>query len=144
MRDGVFGRDYEGLHAIDGLLVLLGSFFLVSNLHPAIDLVCSILFFSCSSSNDVLKPMETYTRVHVENSKTVTLEIVEIKRNWKIKLTSQEKAGKCSTTVGLHADSLEKAKDLADGLLANEHACDGRCGKWERAVAGHRRPFETR
>ncbi len=31
------------------------------------------------SSNDVLKPMETYTRVHVENSKTVTLEIVEIK-----------------------------------------------------------------
>jgi len=61
----------------------------------------------------------------VENTKTITLEIVEISRDWKIKMTAQEKAGICSTTVGLHADSLEKAKELADRLVANEHSCDG-------------------
>jgi hypothetical protein len=77
--------------------------------------------------------METYTRAHMENSKTLTIEIVRMDSKWKIKLISQEKAGKCSTTVGLHADSFEKAKELADGLVANEHSCDGRWGEWKRA-----------
>ena len=58
--------------------------------------------------------MERYTRVHTQNSKTITLEIVEISHDWKIKVNSQEKGGRGSTTVGLHADSLEKAKQLAD------------------------------
>jgi hypothetical protein len=47
-------------------------------------------------------------------------------------MISQEKGGMGSTMVGLHADSLEKAKELADRLVANEHSCDGRCGEWER------------
>ena len=53
--------------------------------------------------------MERYTRVHLETRKTITLEIVEISHDWKIKVNSQEKGGRGSTTVGLHADSLEKA-----------------------------------
>jgi hypothetical protein len=77
--------------------------------------------------------MERYTRVHVEASKTITLEIVEINHDWKIKVNSQEKGGRGSTTVGLHADSLEEAKQLADDRLAKDHACDARCGEWEKA-----------
>jgi hypothetical protein len=49
--------------------------------------------------------MERYTRVQVEASKTITLEIVEIDHDWKIKVNSQEKGGRGSTTVGLHAAS---------------------------------------
>ena len=76
--------------------------------------------------------MERYTRVHTENSKTVTLEIVEISHDWKIKVNSQEKGGRGSTTVGLHADSLEKAKQLADDRLVKVHSCGGWCGEWAR------------
>ena len=76
--------------------------------------------------------METYTRVHLENSKTIALEIAKISHDWKIKVSSQEKAGRSSTTVGFHADSLEKAKELADDLVPKDHACGGRCGEWVR------------
>jgi len=54
----------------------------------------------------------------LEDNKTLLLEIVEINHDWKIKLSSQEEGGMCSTTVGFHADSLEKAKKLAGDVLA--------------------------
>jgi hypothetical protein len=73
--------------------------------------------------------MEAHIRVR---GRTLSLEIVEIHRDWKVRLTGQEKGGMCSTLVGLHAGSLEKAKELADRLAANEHTCDGRCREWER------------
>jgi hypothetical protein len=76
--------------------------------------------------------MERYTRVHVEASKAITLEIVEINRDWKIKVNSQEKGGRGSTTVGLHADSLEEAKQVADDRLVKVHSCGRRCGEWVR------------
>jgi hypothetical protein len=46
--------------------------------------------------------------------------MAKIKHDWKIKVSGQEKAG-MGSTVRFHADSLEKAKELADGLVANEH-----------------------
>jgi hypothetical protein len=82
--------------------------------------------------------METFTRVHVANCKRITLEIVKIDHDWKIKLISQEKAGMCSTTVGFHADSLEKAKELADGLVTRDHACGGQCSEWVRVQSAGR------
>jgi len=82
--------------------------------------------------------METYRRVHVESTKTIALEIVEIDHDWKIKVSSQEKAGMSSTTVGFHTDSLEKAKELAEGLLDKEHSCDARCGEWVRVQSAGR------
>ena len=68
----------------------------------------------------------------MEASKTITVEIAKINHDWKIKVNSQEKGGRGSTTVGLHADSLEEAKQLADDRLVKDHACDGRCGEWAR------------
>jgi hypothetical protein len=82
--------------------------------------------------------MGTYTRVHLENNKTLILQIVEVNHDWKIKLSSQEKGGMCWTTVGFHADSLEKAKKLADDVLAKDHTCVGRCGEWERVPSADR------
>jgi hypothetical protein len=74
----------------------------------------------------------------LEDYKTLLLEIVEINHDWKIKLSSQEKGGMCSTTVGFHADSLEKAKKLAGDVLAKDHTCDGRCGEWKRMPSAGR------
>jgi translation initiation factor 1 (eIF-1/SUI1) len=73
--------------------------------------------------------MERYTRLHFENGKTISLEIVGTDHDWEIKLSSQE-GGKGLTRVGFHADSLEKAKELANALVARRHACGSRCSEW--------------
>jgi hypothetical protein len=76
-------------------------------------------------------PMETYERVHVEDSKTITSEVVETNLGWRTKALIQE-AGKCSMTVGLHPGSLEDAKKFADKVIAKDHTCHDQCGGWER------------
>jgi hypothetical protein len=75
--------------------------------------------------------METYKRVHAEDRKTITSEVVETNLGWRTKAFIQE-AGKCSMTVGLHPGSLGDAKKLADKAIAKDHTCDDRCGEWER------------
>jgi hypothetical protein len=73
--------------------------------------------------------METYKRVHVEDTRRITSEVSETNLGRRIGLLIQEDS-RCSMTLGLHLGSLEDAKKRADQVI--DHTCDARCGEWER------------
>jgi hypothetical protein len=75
--------------------------------------------------------METYKRVHREDTRKITSEVVETNLGWRTRSLIQE-VGKCSMTLRLQPGNLEDAKKLADKAIAKDHTCDDRCGEWER------------